>query len=65
MNLQQNPELKFSKDDFALDFEITADAMELSGDLETLSVITKLATKVTCKSTCTCNCTSFCTMSCF
>lgn len=55
----KNQELELKKDDFVLNFEITDDTMEMSGDFETLTTI-KTITKVTQKSTCTCACTFSC-----
>ncbi|WP_431808869.1 hypothetical protein [Lysinibacillus sphaericus] len=56
MNVKEKETLEFKKDDFALNFEITADAMGASGDLETWTTIFK----VTKASTCTCVCTVGC-----
>lgn len=56
MSAKKSESLEFKEDDFVLNFEITADAMETSSDLETWTTIFK----VTKASTCTCICTVGC-----
>ncbi|WP_312754153.1 hypothetical protein [Rummeliibacillus suwonensis] len=60
MNKANDFEFNLNKNDFELDFEISSDAMEATGELETWGAVTKLVTKVTCKTSCTCQCTIFC-----
>lgn len=61
MEMTNALDLKLTKEDFVLDFEITNDAMEFSADLETWTPIKTLIT-ITCKGTCTCQCTQYCTV---
>lgn len=64
LSVVNSKELNLSANDFVLDFEVSNNSMDASGDLDTLTTIRTALTKVTCKASCTCNCTGTCTIFC-